>query len=182
MSIPKKGRVDGYLADAASDVDLLDVGQGRCFPWEGPPLVSWKRWAISITVAMIAVTPCFNALPFGTAGRNKIWVRRVGDGTRTTVEQTLICWFPHDRGFRLGTASFQLASVDCVGSYQSTRVPHRVPPPTLRIGVIWARLVLSALGARVHGGHGRHCSGDGRDDDHPWHTRNNQMSVSPAHP
>lgn len=39
---------------------------------------------------MIAVKPLFHSIYSGEAGRCVVWMRKVGDGTETTVEQALI--------------------------------------------------------------------------------------------
>jgi hypothetical protein len=39
---------------------------------------------------MIAVKPLFHDKYPGGAGRNVVWMRKVGDGTETTVEQALM--------------------------------------------------------------------------------------------
>ena len=39
---------------------------------------------------MIAVNPLFHSKYAGWAGRSMVWMRKVGDGTETTVEQALM--------------------------------------------------------------------------------------------
>ena len=39
---------------------------------------------------MISVKPLFHGSYSGGAGRGIVWMRRVGDGTETTVEQALM--------------------------------------------------------------------------------------------
>jgi len=59
---------------------------------------------------------------------------RVGDGTKATVGKLSYAgWIPRDRGFVLGLPLSKDERRRC-RLITGTRVPHRVPSPTLRIG------------------------------------------------